>query len=291
MGSMRPLFAGLSETQARTYELVLKAMAIPHHVYRKRSGRVIEVSSGQRRAAVKAIRLYRIENPESITAQPENRLSIAKTYSAIYFVAALVTIHAAVYDGYERKVFFDTYSADAASILKGQVYRCVSALLFHIDWAHLLGNTAGLLIFGTAVASLCGWGIGWLMIVSAAAMANLITALWYGSNHSAVGASTALFAAVGICSVISLSLRINRKEDYKRAMLPLMGGMAFLAYMGSSPNSDLAGHLFGFISGLAAGAVYALFFKHPARWPWQSAAMLATFILIAGSWIWGVTAI
>ncbi len=291
---MRPLFARLSAERARTYGLVLSAVGIEHQVSQQGPSQSLAVRPSQRTAAIEAISLYLKENPPG-SAHEQTLLRMGSvTYSAWYITGVLVLIHLLIALGPEKQLFTAAFGADAARIMNGELYRCVTALLLHADSQHLLGNITGLILFGAVVASLCGWGLGWLMVLVSGAAGNLITALWYQHNHLAIGASTAVFGGVGICTVLSLRIGMWKKKKPAqrswRRWMPVAGGLALLGLLGTSPHADLMAHMWGFIAGLMLGAIGGL---KPGRLPhlapgWvQWTAAIAALGLVAACWLRG----
>jgi rhomboid protease GluP len=292
---MQPLFSRLSAEKVHTYSLVLSAVGIVHKVRRRGSAWSIAVWPAQRAAAVEAVALYLKENPPHSDREPSFLAKGAGTYSALYIAAILVLIHLLITPGVEHGRFVSAFGADADQIMTGELYRCTTALLLHADIAHLLGNVAGLIIFGTVTASLCGWGLGWSMILAAGFAGNYVTAWWYGHNHLAIGASTAVFGAMGVCTAISLwrsRLRKSRGIQHSwRRWMPLAGGLALLGWLGTAPQADLMAHLSGFASGLAFGGTGVLVSgRLPYRTPtWlQWTAAVAACALVAVCWLRGM---
>ena len=73
-------------------------------------------------------------------------------------------------------------------------------------------------------------------------------------GHRSVGASTAVFGAVGILA--ALSLVRHRHYLQRRWLLPVAAALALLALLGTEgKNTDLGAHLFGFVSGIVLGLV------------------------------------
>jgi len=285
---MRLLFARLSAQKAQTYDLILTASAIPHQLRSNNTGWQIDVAPAHRQTAVRAVSLYLTENQPEVRQPPVSEMHSTRTWSAFYVALLLLILHWAIRSGYERQVFIATYGADAKRILAGQLYRCVSALLLHADWSHVLSNAVGLALFGTAVASTCGWGVGWLMILLAGSSGNLINALWHGEAHLSVGASTAVFGAVGLCAALTFGRRMKRAGRSWRSWTPLAGGLALLAFMGAAPGTDLLAHFFGFTAGVALGVVYLWRIRQVLGWPAQLSAALLALSLAIGSWLWGM---
>jgi membrane associated rhomboid family serine protease len=209
-----------------------------------------------------------------------------KTWSAVFVALFLVTVHRAIGPGDIRLNFVQNFGADAGHILAGQLFRCVTALLVHTDVLHLLTNVFGIVIFGTAVASYCGWGVGWLMILLAGAAGNWMTAGWYGQAHLSIGSSTAVFAAVGLSAILMSQIFSKRYEHSWRSWMPVAGGMALVGMMGGAPHTDLAAHLFGFVSGVLFGLVYNRWFQPAAR-PKQFFCAILSAALLVGCCIWG----
>ncbi len=292
---MRPLFAGLSAEKAQTYGLVLTASGIAHQISRKGSVWSIAVWTPRRGSAVKAISLYLKENP----ARSDRGRTLfhmgCRTYSAGYIAAVLALLHLLIAGGHDRQLFVTVFGADAGRILDGDIHRCVTALFLHADIQHLVGNLAGLILFGSVAAWLCGFGLGWLMVLIAGFTGNLLTALWYQHDHIAIGASTAVFGAVGICVALNLRIRSLKKgenpQSARRKWLPLAAGLALLGFLGTSPRADLMAHLSGFGAGLIIGGIGGLWAgrplcQTPLRVQW-GAAFLALGIIAAG-WLRGL---
>jgi rhomboid protease GluP len=293
---MQPTFSRLTAEKAHTYSLVLSAVGIAHRVRRQGSVWSIAVWSTQRAAAVEAIALYLRENPPHSTRDPSLLGSGARTFSAFYVSAILILIYFLIRPDAELERFASAFGADAARIMAGELYRCTTALLLHADIAHLLGNVAGLMVFGTVTASRCGWGLGWAMILAAGIAGNWVTAWWYGGHHLSIGASTGVFGAVGICTALSLwHSRLSKNSSFRvswRRWVPFAGGLALLGILGTAPQADLMAHLSGFASGLALGGIGAklsgrLPFDPPVGIQWFVA--LAAGALVAGCWLKGMT--
>ena len=293
---MQPLFSRLTADKAHTYSLVLSAVGVPHKMRRQGSVWSISVWPAQRAVAVEAIALYLKENPPPSARNPSILENSIRTYSAAYVVAILVLIHVLTAPGGERERFVSAFGADAARIMAGELYRCTTALLLHADIVHLLGNVAGLIIFGTVAASLCGWGVGWFMILVAGISGNWITAWWYGGHHLSIGASTGVFGAVGICTALSLwHYRLHGNHNLRRSWrrwMPFAGGLALLGLLGTAPQADLMAHLAGFASGLAFGGAGVqassgrLPYGAPAWLQWTAA--VAACALVAICWLKGM---
>jgi membrane associated rhomboid family serine protease len=129
----------------------------------------------------------------------------------------------------------------------------VTALTLHADAAHLAGNAGFGFLFGAACAALYGAGLAWLLIVLTAACANLAEAAWMPPGMTSLGASTAVFAALGLVTAR------GRGAEHGRGLArglygALAAGLMLLALLGTGDaHTDVLGHALGFVFGLAAG--------------------------------------
>ena len=178
--------------------------------------------------------------------------------------------------------WFEHGSANSARLLNGQLWRSITALTLHADLAHVLANAVGLIVFTGGLCRAFGSGVAlWLLLLSGGA-GNLLNALLRGPGHSAVGASTAVFGAVGALAAAQAVSRRRRRGGHAPAWLPVAAGLALLALLGSAAHTDVLAHLFGFVAGLIAGAVAATRLPRPPepgtqRW----LGLLATATVVA----------
>jgi len=140
----------------------------------------------------------------------------------------------------------------------GEWWRAVTALTLHLDQEHLLGN----LLFGIGIGVLAGRmfgpGCAWLGILLSGAAANFVDMLVSPSGHRAVGASTAVFAALGLLAGFGWSERRKLRDRRFYRWAPLFAGICLLALLGAgTEHVDVLGHLLGFSSGTAAGWIFA----------------------------------
>jgi membrane associated rhomboid family serine protease len=282
---MSVLLKNLSEDDADTYRLVLSSTGISCHV-RKRGYRwEIRVKDTDYEKAVIAIEHYLKENPE--VQKPEDPLyyRYQRTYTGIWVSILLIAFHVAITISGKSDSFIKTYGSSAFHILHGELYRSVTSLMLHADPLHLMGNIAGIAVFGTAVCTVMGWGMGWLMILVTGMLGNLMNALLYESGHISVGASTAIFGAIGILSAHQFFKKFKQSGQKLKAFLPLASGLALLGILGSGAHSDVMAHLFGFLAGIVLGWLYGLFIKRPTIKEYQAGSLLLTVCLLALAWL------
>jgi rhomboid protease GluP len=130
-------------------------------------------------------------------------------------------------------------------------------LTLHLDQEHLLGNVLFGVVAGIAASRLLGPGVAWASIVAAAALANYTEALITPIAHRAVGASTAVFAALGMLSGMAWRQRLTLRERLWYRWAPLIAGICLLTLLGAgNAHVDVLGHALGFLFGLGVGWIY-----------------------------------
>lgn len=175
-------------------------------------------------------------------------------------VAALL-LGAYLFTGAEEaaKPLFAAGAADAAKIVSGEWWRCLTSLTLHADASHVGGNAICAFVFGQALCRSVGGGLGWLAILLTGAFGNLAAAYLGEPSRSAIGASTATFGALGILAVLQFRRNFaglrELRSVWSRAWLSLFAALGALALLGTSPRADLYGHFYGFACGLVLGAV------------------------------------
>ena len=140
----------------------------------------------------------------------------------------------------------------------GEWWRPITALTLHLDQEHLLGN----LLFGVGIGMLAGRmfgpGVAWLSILLSGALGNYLD-MWVSPPwHRALGASTAVFAALGLLAGFGWGRRLAPRERRLYRWAPLFGGVCLLVLLGAGgEHVDVLGHLLGFIAGVSLGWIFA----------------------------------
>jgi rhomboid protease GluP len=148
-------------------------------------------------------------------------------------------------------------NSSEALIAGGEWWRPFTALFFHADFGHLMGNVFIGGMFCLLVAQSIGAWRAWLLILAGGTLGNALNA-WahFPEAFQSIGASTATFAAVGIL-VGGETLRAWRARSYqliKPLMIPLFVGIIVLGWFGTGgETTDVAGHVAGFGSGILLG--------------------------------------
>ncbi len=144
---------------------------------------------------------------------------------------------------------------------KGEWYRVITALTLHGDLSHLVGNIAVGIVFAMSLIPLLGTGVTWVLILTTGALGNAINVWVYRETwHSAIGASTAVFGALGLlvgCRAQAAVRGSNRfRTSAGQLVVPLGAGFALLAFLGTGgERTDYLAHLWGFLVGIPLGAL------------------------------------
>jgi rhomboid protease GluP len=174
------------------------------------------------------------------------------------YVAVLCGIVIAISTGLWPADAFERGELNAAHVHGGQWWRAWTALTLHRDVAHLVGNLGAGVWFGTLAARQLGAGTAWLLIVTGAAAANLFDAQFGPSTYRSVGASTAVFTALGLMAAHSWRTRYDLRQKWALRWSPLIAGAVLLGWFGSTgEGTDLVAHALGFAVGCLLGALGA----------------------------------
>jgi membrane associated rhomboid family serine protease len=262
-------------------------MGIAHAVREAHPGWVILVAGEDHARAVRAIELYEAENKNWPPRRARELLPYSRTLAAPLVMLMMVLFFVVTGPASTSSVWFARGTAASDRIMHGEVWRTVTALTLHADTLHVLGNALTGSIFLSAVNRRLGDGRGPLLMLLAGAIGNGMNALWYRTGHLSIGASTAVFGAVGILAATQLSLdRTSGARPWLERAAPVVGGLALLGMLGASPHSDLLAHLFGLFAGILVGLVASRAVRRPKRgstWVQVFCAIL-TLAIVVGSW-------
>lgn len=282
---MRELFTNLTADQADTCGLILSASGISYRVKRRRTGWEIWVDAADYDTALAGIRQYFQENQNASLKRDVDTEPFQKTLTGIWVSLVLLVWYLIYLTGPGRQSFIRAYGAASDAILHGELYRVVTALMLHADPVHLAGNMAGIALFGTAVCGTMGIGVGWFMILLTGIFGNLLNAVFLKTGHLSIGASTAIFGAIGILAGHQFLKRFRSPGQRMKAWLPIAGGIALLGFLGSGAHTDVTAHLFGFLSGVLLGILKTGLLKHPVTKSGQTYFMIFFIGVPALAWL------
>ena len=175
---------------------------------------------------------------------------------------------------------------DGTLLREGEWWRPVTALTLHSGLRHLVGNILFGTLFGLFAGRLLGSGLAWFAIVVSGAMGNVLNTLLLESSHRSIGASTAVFAALGLVAGYVWRAKLMSQERWPYRVGPVVGGLALLMYTGTGDaNTDVGAHLMGFLCGFASGMLLTLSALRPSDVRWQRLGGAATLVLVGGAWL------
>ena len=256
--------------EAEDWALVLTAEGIASQVVRIDAGYSVEVPDDARAAAREILEAWQRER-----AERARRLAIpaprgATTFeaaSAYACVLALLAFHLWLEGSGRWAAAIELGRSQAALVLDGEIERLATALTLHADLPHVLGNTLFGGFFLAAVAGRLGIGVGLLCFVVTGILGNLANALYYGSAHSSIGASTGVFGLVGVLAGLAAWQRHRTAAPGRGAWVAFAAGLAIVAMLGTGgPRVDFSAHLFGLIAGGGTGLLLAAPFAGRRRW-------------------------
>lgn len=290
---LRVVFESGNKRQCADRSLVLAASNIPHQVVDDGHSYAIVVPVDYSATAAEELRLFDEENPPSFP-QPkvdvENQDPIPGLVGYVFFVCMVAGL--AGYSFFELN-WFRAGRVDGELIRQGEIWRLFTALTLHSGIKHMLSNLVFGVFFGLFAGRLLGSGVAWLAIVLAAATGNAVNTLLLDAGHRSIGASTAVFAALGLVAGFVWRGKLMAQGHWSNRYGPIVGGLALLMYTGTGApdsNTDVGAHLLGFVFGFLAG----LFLVQAKTLPDDSRAQLisgvAAISLITISWVAALSA-
>ncbi|MEX1116381.1 MAG: rhomboid family intramembrane serine protease [Akkermansiaceae bacterium] len=164
-------------------------------------------------------------------------------------------------------------SSSIGLIARHEWWRPFTALFLHSDAGHLAGNLVSGVVFGALVSRSLGPLRAWCLILACGTMGNILTSLLsYPEPFLSIGASTAVFGALGILTGLGFAISIRQQSgrSWVKVAAPVMAGLVLLGWLGGgtgSTNTDVLGHAFGFGSGLISGMIVGEMRQKSAKAP------------------------
>jgi len=279
---------------------VLTAVGVPSVIERDGLDFVVRVDVEHASLARGHLERYAIESRPLPPPPPPPPLNPFAWVGCVFYALVLLIVGYAVAGGFWRLDAFDVGALDAARVKAGEWWRAWTALTLHVDAAHLVTNLGAGVWFGYLAGRQLGSGVAWLLVVLAAGVANLLEGLLGPPSHRAVGASTAVFAALGLLAAHTWRTRFSLRQRWVRRWGPLVAGVILLGWLGTGGGEptdpfaptvversvDIIGHLGGFVMGALLGVFAAL----PATRQWiartpQWLAGAAALAILAVVWM------
>ena len=261
---MERIFKNLPQKKADLILLILASQNIGARVEKKltpgESGQVrqfdILVFREQTADAVKSVDQYFRENkffglPKRIQ---EVEISSFNTPAAYVIMGLLLAIHLICLKlGIHREMILQ-FGASSLYIGQGETFRAITALFLHSDGQHILGNLAGILIFGAPLISLSGYGTGPFLLLCAGTSGNLVNAYFHQTALLSIGFSTAVMGAAG--ALAAYQMIDSRRPFQLNRLIPLFAGATLVGLFSQGENTDISAHVFGFMAGIFWGFLF-----------------------------------
>jgi rhomboid protease GluP len=251
-----------SERKVRDWALVLQSMSIWHVIRRSYAGWILLVRDADYAASAQSIDRYEAENRDWPPRPTRERARHASSATIPLVFAALCAFFLVTGPAAGGSIWFTRGVAVSSQVLTTEPWRAVTALTLHADALHVLGNAISGTIFASAVQRRIGGGGAALAVLASGALGNVANAVYHhmsGVDHGSLGASTAIFGAIGLLAATELVLHRagpERRRSFIDIAAPIVGGFALLGALGSGDGdgkTDLGAHLFGLLAGLVLG--------------------------------------
>ncbi len=266
--------------------LVLEAVGLRPVVHQLGGDCLVLVGPADAARARREIEAWRAENLRR-PAEPAPRQPLAGGRRGVAgYVAVMVLVALAVTNFAFDRDWLAAGRIDGTAMLAGEWWRAVTALTLHADLAHIAANLLFGGVFGWFAGRYLGSGVAWLLILLAGIVGNLVNVLILGPGHRAIGASTAVFAALGLLGSLGWTGRRGSLRGWLYRLAPVIAAVAVLAYTGAGgERTDIGAHIWGFVAGLGAGLLAARVPREMLlRGSVQAAAGIAVVAVLVGAW-------
>lgn len=251
---MRVVFESNNRHACSERALVLESLRIPYEIVDDELSCVILVPAEVSAEAAEQLRRYDAENPPRRRRRPARIDYHNAIPGLVAYVVVLLGIGLLAANNVFDADWRGAGRVDGVLVRAGEWWRTITALTLHSGIRHLVGNILFGMLFGLFAGRLLGSGVAWLAIVLAATAGNLCNTLLLSPTHSSIGASTAVFAALGIVAGHVWRAKLMRQDHWPYRVGPIVGGLALLMYTGTGDaKTDVGAHLFGFVCGFATG--------------------------------------
>ncbi len=244
--------------RVREYGLVLQAMGIENATSRGSPESSVVVGARDLERAREQIALYDRENRGWPRAEELPEVLGESAAGVAAWCALLLAVYALERNRAFGLDWWEGGKSVAVLIREGEPWRSLTSLTLHDDMVHLSGNLVFGALFVGIVCQVFGTGMGLCAVLAAGGLGNLANAWIQDSSFSAIGASTAVFGALGILGGQRWQSRTRLK--LRRNLIPLLACVFLFGYHGLGGENpervDVLGHVCGFVCGLAIGFVH-----------------------------------
>lgn len=255
--TLTELFRSPNRRLCAEYALVLKAVDIPHEISHENGEYVLLVEVDRFAEATQELGSYVQENKDFVVSIQEDTPTYAGLPGVFAYIAVLLAVWFASNQDLGGVNWYQYGRLQAGLVSDGEWWRTITALTLHADLGHLASNLGFGALFGYFAGQFLGSGFAWFVILTAAAFGNRVNAWVHTDAHTSVGASTAVFAALGLLSAAAWIRRKRLDPRWSYQLAPLFGGFLLLTYTGiGGVRTDVGAHIAGFGCGILGGVLY-----------------------------------
>ena len=286
MEDLRVVYESRNRQSCSDRALVLAAIHIPYQLIDDGISCALVVPAEFSARAVEELQLYEDENPP-VRPKVRKRIvyqdALPGVIGYVFIVCAVAWLAGYSIFGHN---WFAAGRVDGNLIRDGEWWRTITALTLHSGVRHLLGNLVFGVFFGIFAGRLLGSGVAWLAVVLSAALGNTANTLLLDSTHRSIGASTAVFATLGLLAGYVWRGQLMAQDRWSTRYGPVIGGLALLMFTGTGDeNTDIGAHLLGFVCGFGGGMLLTVIGKMPAPPRVQLISGAMALGLIAIAWV------
>ncbi len=287
VASQETVFQSHRRDECMELGLVLTSAEIQNQIFHHSGKWWLSVAPQDEASALQELAAYRRDNPIAEKLVSRRIPLFEGSFVGAFVYAATICLIGSVSSSADtREIWMSIGQMNSDAFLGGQFWRATTALTLHADAQHLLSNLAFGCVFGMMAGRILGGGIAWLSIVSAGTLGNGLNAVMRSETHLSIGASTAVFAALGVLVAHALHPRFVSSEKLFKRWSPLIAGVLLLAFVGvGGERTDVGAHVTGFVSGMVIGWLAA---RLPLHWlsnpRIQMASGAAAFTVIVLAW-------
>lgn len=277
-----------SRADAEQHALVLVAAGIDCETSPGDEGVGLLVTAANVALAHYELAAYRRDNRPS--SQPPLRLRPLREGlpAALVYCCALLFVYGAASRQFLSLDWLSVGKAQAGLIVSGEWWRTLTALTLHADYGHLFSNLVAGAFLGLVLSQILGSGLAWLLILLAGGIGNGLNALIQPLDHTAIGASTAVFGALGLLAALMSKYQRSLWRPGLRRWVPIAAGVMLLAFLGiEGERIDVGAHITGFLAGCVLGGILVVIGEPSTKQERLAQYVFATtaLVLLSGSWL------
>jgi rhomboid protease GluP len=265
---------------------VLKAVGIVYLIEKHEDYFSLVVPAERAAAALEHLRQYEMESVPPPPA-PKIKLHGRAWLGSIVYALVVIAVAYCAGENVGGLDWVDIGALTRAALYDFEWWRAITALTLHVDVAHLIGNLVFGIPYGFFASQLLGPGRAWLSIIVAATCANMIDSAIMHEHQASIGASTAVFAMLGLVATYSWRKVPAQSKHWARRWAPVIAAVALLAFTGvGGEHTDVAAHVAGFFCGALLALAQSRFDRIATHGRvFQFVAGFVVVLAIVGAWI------